>query len=178
LIGKEHIVAKTPAPIPVGFTALTPYLRVRGAKAAITFYKTVFGAKLESTVPMGDKLGHAEMTIGGAKIALADEFPEMNVVGPETLKGSSVALMHYCLDADAVFAKAVAAGAKVVRPLTNEFYGDRVGTIEDPFGHVWMIHTHIEDVAPEEINRRMAAMMASGPPPVATKKPAAKGKTP
>jgi PhnB protein len=166
-------MAKKPAPIPPGFTALTPYLRVKGAAKAIDFYKTVFGAKLEMTVPMGDRLGHAELIVGGAKLALADEIPEMNVVGPQTLKGSSVAIMHYCKDADAVFAKAVKHGAKVLRPITDEFYGDRVGTIEDPFGHVWMIHTHIEDVSPAEINRRLAAMMESAP-----KSPARKGRKP
>jgi PhnB protein len=163
-------MAKVKTGLAEGFTALTPYLRIRGASDAIAFYVSVFGAIETMRMHMGERIGHAELTIGGAKLALADEFPEMGVVGPKTLQGSSIALMHYCDDVDAVVAKAVAAGAKVLREVADQFYGDRVGTVEDPFGHVWMIHTHIEDVKPAELQKRLDAMMSGGaaPQPVAS----------
>ena len=148
------------SPIPKGYAAVNPYLRVKGAADAIAFYKKAFGAKERFRLPMGDRLGHAEIDIGGTTVMLSDEFPDHGAVGPATLKGTSVVLSLYVADADATFKKAVAAGAKVRRPLTDEFYGDRTGQIEDPFGHVWMIAQRIEEVSPKEMQKRLDAMMA------------------
>jgi PhnB protein len=168
-------MVKTVKPVPAGYTALTPYLRVKGAREAIAFYKAAFGAKVGLVIEMGDKIGHCELTIGDAKLALADEFPEMGIVGPKTIGRTSVALLHYCSDADAVIKAAEKAGAKVVQPAADQFYGCRMGQIEDPFGHVWMIQTQIEEVSDAEMQRRMEAMLAQpapGKPPA--KKAAAK----
>jgi PhnB protein len=165
------------APIAPGFTAITPYLRVKGAKDAIAFYKTVFGAKTETVMDMGGQIGHAELTIDGAKLCLADEFPEMGIVGPKTIGKTSVTIMHYCRDADATAAKAVAHGAVVRMPVADQFWGSRMGTIEDPFGHVWMIQTQIEEVSEAEMQKRMSAMMAERAPKPAEKKSAAKKKS-
>lgn len=149
-------------PIPDGYSAVTPYLIVKGAAQALDFYQRVFGARERMRLPgPGGAIMHAEIEIGGAAIMLADEFPQMGAVSPQTLGGSSVFVHLYVPDADAVFAAALAAGAKCEQPMENKFYGDRSGTLLDPFGHRWTLATHIEDVTPDEIARRMAAMMKS-----------------
>ena len=148
-------------PIPEGYQAATPYLCCKDAAKAIDFYKQAFGATEVMRIGSpGGKIGHAEMKIGDSTIMLADEFPEMDARGPQTIGGTPVGLAVYFEDADAVTARAVSAGAKVLRPLQDQFYGDRSATIADPFGHKWTISTHKEDVSPEEIQKRAAAMFA------------------
>jgi len=144
---------------PDGYHTATPYLIIQGAAAALDFYQKVFGATemVRMAQPDGG-IGHAEVRIGDSVVMLADECPEMGCRGPKSVGGSSVSLLLYFEDVDAVVARAVAAGAKLTQPVRNQFYGDRNATIEDPFGHVWIIATHIEDVSPEEMKRRMAAM--------------------
>ena len=146
-------------PIPDGYNAVTPYLIVDGAAKAIEFYKTVLGAaeRLRMDGP-GGKVGHAELTVGGSVIMLADEHPEMGAIGPRAVGGSPVGLHLYVADVDAVTARAAAAGGTVRHPPEDKFYGDRSSTIEDPFGHKWYLSTHVEDVPPDEIARRAAAM--------------------
>ncbi len=145
--------------IPEGFSTLTPYLVMSGASEAIEFYKKVFSATELVRMPMPNgKVGHAELRIGNSRFMLADEMPEMNMRGPKSLGGSPVGLCVYFEDCDSVFNRAVSSGAKVERPLADQFYGDRSGTVVDPFGHVWTIATHKEDVSPEEIKQRMAKM--------------------
>ena len=153
-------------PIPEGYRTATPYLIVKGAADAIEFYKRAFGATemLRMADPQG-RVGHAEIRIGDSVIMLADEHPAMGYRSPRALGGSSVSILLYLEDVDAVFERAVNAGAKALRPVTDQFYGDRSGTLEDPFGHVWTIATHVEDVSPEELKRRAAAAMRSAPPP-------------
>ena len=147
-------------PIPDGYHNVTPYLIVDGAGKAIDFYKKVFGAAEKMRMPApGGKVGHAELTIGDSMFMLADEHPEMDHRGPHAFKGSAVSLMVYVPDVDATVKTALAAGAKTVRPVENQFYGDRMGTIEDPFGHRWYVATHVEDVPPEEMAKRAAAAM-------------------
>jgi PhnB protein len=146
-------------PIPDGYQGVTPYLVIKGAAAAIDYYKKALGAVEMMRMPQADgRVGHAEIKLGEAVVMLADEFPEMNIVSPTTLGNTPVGLLLYVEDADATFNKAVALGAKVEKPMADQFYGDRTGTIKDPFGHKWTIATHKEDVTPEEMNRRMAAM--------------------
>jgi len=146
-------------PIPDGYHNITPYLVIKGAATAIDFYKKVFGAVEVMRMPQPDgRVGHAELKFGDSHVMLADEFPEMSVVGPQTLGNTSVGILLYVDDCDAVFNRAVALGAKVEKPLVDQFYGDRTGTVIDPFGHKWTIGTHKEDVSPEEMKRRMAAM--------------------
>ncbi|MBL0313122.1 MAG: VOC family protein [Holophagaceae bacterium] len=146
-------------PIPEGYHSVTPYLIVHGAANALDFYKRAFGAVelFRMEAPEG-RIGHAEIRIGDSHIMLADEHPEMGAKSPETLGGSPVSLMLYVQDVDQVFAQAVEAGAGVERPLADQFYGDRTGGLKDPFGHVWFVATHIEDVPPEELDRRAKAM--------------------
>ena len=145
--------------VPDGYPSLTPYLIVADAAAAIAFYQRVFGAKLRMKLDGPDgKIGHAELEIGNSLIMLADEHPERGALSPKTVGGTPVGLHVYLEDVDAVAAKAVAAGATLKRPVENQFYGDRLGSIVDPFGHLWHISTHVEDVSPEEIGRRAAAM--------------------
>lgn len=149
--------------VPEGYHTITPYLIVDGASQAIDFYKKAFGAtelyRLEG--PDG-KLGHAEIQIGNSRIMLADEHPQMGHKGPRALSGTPVSLLLYVDDCDAVFRKAVEAGGKVQMEMKDQFYGDRSGTLQDPFGHVWTVSTHVEDVPPEEVERRAAEMMKSG----------------
>jgi PhnB protein len=146
-------------PIPDGYHSVTPYLIVKGAAEALDFYRKAFGAEERMRLPMPDgRLGHAEIQIGGSVIMLADEFPEMGAKGPNSLGGTPVGICLYVTDSDAVYKRAVAAGAKVQRPIQDQFYGDRSGTVIDPFGHKWTITTHREDVSPEEMARRMKAM--------------------
>ena len=149
-------------PIPEGYHNVTPYLVVDGATKALDFYKRVFGARERMRMPgPGGKVGHAEIDIGDSVIMLADEHPEMGARGPGAFGGSPVSLMLYVPDVDATVKAAVAAGARVVRAVEDKFYGDRSGTIEDPFGHQWHVSTHKEDVPPDELARRAAAMAGS-----------------
>jgi PhnB protein len=145
--------------VPRGYQAVMPYLRVRDAAKAIRFYKKVFGAAERYRLRMAGRIGHAELDLGGCVVMLADEFPEAKAVGPKTLKGSSVSLTVYVDDVDKVVAKAVKAGSKLRRPVADQFYGDRAGQIEDPFGHIWMIQTRIEKVTPKEMQSRLNAML-------------------
>lgn len=146
-------------PIPDEYRGATPYLCVNGAAAAIEFYKKAFGATEIMRMPApGGKIGHAEIKIRDAVIMLADEFPEMGHVSAKSLGGSPVSILLYFENVDEVARQATAAGAKVVRPVEDQFYGDRMGKLEDPFGHFWFVATHKEDVSPEEMRRRAAAM--------------------
>jgi PhnB protein len=148
-------MAGTVKPIPQGYHAITPYLIVKGAANALDFYKKAFGAVEVFRFPQPDgRIGHAEIKIGDSMVMLADEHPEMGARSPETIGGSPISMLLYVTDADAVFNQAVAAGAKVVRPLANQFYGDRTGGVTDPFGHQWYIATHIEDVSSAEMQKR------------------------
>ena len=146
-----------PKPIPEGYHSVTPYLIVDDANAAIKFYERAFGAKEKFRLPMGDVIGHAEIVIGDSHVMIADVMDDGHK-DPRKLGGTPVSLMIYTSDADAMFKRAIAAGAKQLKPVENQFYGDRTGVLEDPFGHVWSIATHVEDVSDEEIRRRMAAM--------------------
>lgn len=143
-----------------GYHSVTAYLTVDDAAAAIDFYKTAFGAEEVMRMPMGDKIGHADIVIGDSHIMLSDEFPDMDKLGPKARGGATSSLMIYVENADAAFDKAIAAGATAVRPVEDQFYGDRSGWVKDPFGHEWTLSTHIEDVSPDEINKRMAEMMS------------------
>ncbi len=150
-------------PIPDGYHTVTPYLIVKDAAAALDFYQRALGAMERVRMPGPEgKIMHAEIQVGDSMIMLADEFPGMGAVSPQTIGGTAVGLCLYIKDVDARFQQAVAAGAKVERPLQNQFYGDRSGTIIDPFGHKWTLATHVEDVTPEEMQRRMAAMKPPG----------------
>jgi PhnB protein len=146
--------------IPDGYRSVTPYLIVKGADRAIDFYKKVFGAaqRMRMDGPNGT-VGHAEIEIDDSTIMLADEFPDMGFRSPQSLGGTGVSLHLYVKDVDACFNRAVAAGAKALRPVQDQFYGDRSGTVEDPFGHVWTISTHKEDLSPEELQKRLEAFM-------------------
>ncbi len=151
-------------PIPDGYHSVTPYLIVDGATRALDFYKRAFGAVELMRMPGPDgKLGHAEIRIGDSPIMLADEHPQMGARGPRSVGGTPVSICLYMPNVDAVVEQAVSAGAKIQRPLTNQFYGDRSATLEDPFGHVWHVATHVEDVSPEEMQRRAAQMMQQQP---------------
>lgn len=146
-----------PKPIPEGYHAVTPYLVCADAERAIDFYKKVFGAEERMRIAApGGKIGHAELVIGGSTIMLADEHPEMGARAPGAFGGSPVTLVLYVADVDATVARAVDSGARVQRPVEDKFYGDRMGTIVDPEGHVWHVATHIEDVPPDELLRRAA----------------------
>ncbi len=145
--------------IPAGYHSITPYLILKGAADGIEFYKKAFGATEMMRMPgTNGRIGHAEIKIGDSPIMLADESPEMNARSPQTLGGSPITILLYVEDVDAVVKKAVDAGAKLDRPIEDKFYGDRMGSITDPFGHTWHIATHKEDVAPEEMKKRAAAM--------------------
>jgi PhnB protein len=145
-------------PIPEGYHTATPYLIVKDAAHAIEFYKKAFGATELMRMPgPGGKIGHAEIKIGDSPIMLADEVPGMGFRSPESLGGSPISILLYVEDVDVVFSEALAAGAKIQRPVADQFYGDRTGGVTDPFGHVWYIATHKEDVSPEEMKKRAAA---------------------
>jgi PhnB protein len=146
--------------IPEGYHTVTPYLVVKNAAEAIEFYKRAFGASelLRMDGPDG-KVGHAEIRIGDSPVMLADEYPDMGFRSPQSLGGAAVSLMVYVENVDEVFQRAVAAGAKELRPVKDQFYGDRSGTVEDPFGHVWTVSTHVEDVSHEEMRRRAEEML-------------------
>ena len=149
--------------IPDGYYTATPYLYLSEASKAIDFYKRAFGAT--EMVRMGgpdDRVMHAELKIGNSIVMMADEFPEMNNRSPRTLGGASGSILLYVPDADAAFARAVKAGAKAVRPVELQFWGDKMGGLEDPFGHQWSLATHVEDVSPAEMDRRMKAMQPPG----------------
>lgn len=151
-------------PIPEGARSVTPHLIVGGAAAAIAFYEKAFEAKLKRSVPSpnGQGIMHAELAIGDSSIYLVDEFPGWGSIGPKTLGGSPVTIHLFVEDADAVFNRAVEAGAEVKMPLANAFWGDRYGIITDPFGHNWSIATHIEDIPTDELPRRMKEAMDQG----------------
>lgn len=148
-------------PIPDGYPRVIPYLTVQGAAAAIDFYSTVLGARerMRMSAPDG-MVGHAELEIGDSVVMLADEFPEMGGSSPKTVGGTAVTVMVYVDDVDATFKTALDHGARALRPVEDQFYGDRSGQFEDPFGHHWFISTHIEDVPEEEQMRRAATMMS------------------
>ena len=147
-------------PIPDGYSTVTPYLIVKGAANALDYYKMAFDAQEIMRMPGPDgKIAHAEIQVGTSRIMLADESPQMGHQSPLTLGGSGAGLMLYVTDADDTFKRAVSGGGKVVQPVKDQFYGDRSGTVADPFGHQWTIATHVEDVAPEDMKRRMDEAM-------------------
>jgi len=152
-----------PSHIPSGYHSVNPYLIVDNAARAMEFYQQAFGAQEVMRLgPPGGKIMHAEVQIGDSKVMFADEVPQMGALSPKSVGGSSVFIALYVENVDAVVAQATAAGAQVLRPVQDQFYGDRSGTVLDPFGHKWTIATHKEDVTPEEIERRFAAAMKSG----------------
>jgi PhnB protein len=146
----------TVKPIPEGYHTITPYLSVKDGEAAIEFYKKAFAAEelFRMPGPNGKGIGHAELQIGDSRLMLADEAPDLNFRSPKTLGGSPVMLYLYVDNSDAWFERAVSAGAKVSRPLEDQFYGDRSGCVDDPWGHRWYLSTHKEDVSPEEMEKR------------------------
>jgi PhnB protein len=149
-------------PIPEGYHTVTPYLIIGGAAEAIEFYKKAFGAtELFRMAQPDGKIGHAEIKIGDSPIMLSDEHPSMGYRGPKSLGGSPVSILLYVDDVDALVQQATAAGAKIDRPVEDKFYGDRSGSLTDPFGHIWHIATHKEDVSPEEMDKRAAAAGAA-----------------
>jgi len=149
--------------IPDGYYSLTPYLVITGAAKALEFYKQAFGAVEVFRMDGPDgRVHHAEIKVGDSHIMLADEYPEMGARGPRTIGGSPVSLMLYVEDVDATVGRAVEGGATLKRPVADQFYGDRTGGIEDPFGHAWYVATHIEDVPSEELQKRAAAAAHQG----------------
>ena len=146
-------------PIPQGYPRVTPYLCVDGASAAIDFYRSVFRAteRMRIAAP-GGKVGHAELQLGDSVIMLSDEYPDMQMRGPKAIGGTPVTVSVYVEDVDDVFERAVKHGAKPLRAVENQFYGDRSGQFEDPFGHRWSVASHVEDVPPDEMQRRAKAM--------------------
>jgi PhnB protein len=147
----------TVQPIPEGYPQITPYLCVDGASAAIEFYSEVFGAteRMRMDDPDG-RIGHAELQLGDSVFMLADEYPDLGIRGPKTIGGTPVTMSVYVEDVDSVVDRAVNAGAKLLRPVEEKFYGDRAGQFEDPFGHRWSVATHVEDMSPEEMAKRAA----------------------
>ena len=148
-------------PIPDGYPRVTPYLCVDGADAAIAFYTKVLGAteKVRMGAPQG-KIGHAELELGDSVVMLADEHPEVGFLSPKSVGGTPVTISVYVEDVDVVYERAVAEGASAERPVEDQFYGDRTGQFQDPFGHRWHVATHVEDVPPEEMQKRAAEAMA------------------
>ena len=146
-------------PIPPGYHTVTPGMIVDDGPGALEFYKKAFGAEELFRMPMGDKIAHAEIKIGDSIVMLSDEWPDMGMLSPKARGGTTVSLMLYVEDVDSAFKRAVDAGGTVERQVQNEFYGDRTGTLRDPFGHRWVLATHVEDVPPEEMTRRMEDWM-------------------
>jgi PhnB protein len=154
---------KKVSPTPAGYRSVTPYLAIRGATQALEFYKKAFGAKEIMRMPgPGGGIGHAEIGIGDSRVMLADEFPEMQFLSPQARGGTTVSIHVYVKDVDGLVERAVAEGAKIRRAIENQFYGDRTGTIEDPFGHVWHFATHVEDVSMAELRKRAAQKAGQG----------------
>jgi len=152
-----------PKPIPDGYHSVTPYMTLADAAAAIEFYKKAFGATELYRIPGPDgRIGHAEIQIGDCRMMLSDEFPEMGVTSPKTLGGTTASFLIYVPDVDTQFKRALAAGGKEIRPLQDQFYGDRSGTLTDPFGHKWTLATHVEDVPEDEMQRRSEAHLNQG----------------
>jgi len=149
-------------PIPDGYEGAIPYLAVRKASEAIAFYKKAFGAREVLCIAHGGKIGHAELEIGNAKIMLSDEFPEHDALSPGTIGGTPFVIHLYVPDVDCFTRRAVDAGLHVLRPVKDQFYGDRCGKFEDPFGHRWIIATRLEDLTPEELQARAAALFSDG----------------
>jgi PhnB protein len=149
-------------PIPEGYHSLTPYLIVDGGAEAIEYYKRAFGAIELFRMDHGGKVGHAELKIGDSPFMLGDEQPQMGYRGPKSIGGTPVSLMIYVEDVDTIYKQAIEAGGVEVKPLQDQFYGDRSGTLTDPFGHVWTVATHKEDVTPEEMDKRLAALHGGG----------------
>jgi PhnB protein len=145
-------------PVPSGYHSITPYLIVDGAAEAIEFYRQAFGATEVLRMPMGDRIGHAEIRIGDSHVMLADEHPEMDLLGPNKRGGATASLMIYLPDVDIAFERALQAGARQERAVEDQFYGDRSGTLLDPFGHRWTLSTHFEDVSEAEMQKRMMAV--------------------
>jgi PhnB protein len=155
-------MSKAISPVPAGYHSVTPYLCVKGAAKAIEFYGKAFGATELTRMAQPDgRIAHAEIEIGDSRLMLADEFPEMGFVAPKGGERTPVMLHLYLADVDTVFARAVEAGATSVRPIADQFYGDRGGMLADPFGHYWYVSTHVEDVPEDEMQRRMKAAMAA-----------------
>lgn len=144
--------------VPEGYHSVTPYLTVDDAAAALDFYARAFGATEVMRMPMGDKIGHAEIMIGDSHVMLSDEWPDYGKLGPKARGGATSSLMIYLPDVDAAYRRALDAGAEAERPVEDQFWGDRSGSVRDPFGHSWMLSTHVEDVSPEEMQQRMKAM--------------------
>jgi PhnB protein len=151
-------------PIPDGHRTVAPYLAIKNAAAALEFYEQGFGAveTYKLIVPDG-RVGHAEIRLGDSLIMLSDELPELGGKAPEALGGSPVSIHLYVEDVDAFVKRAVAAGARELKPVANQFYGDRSGQLQDPFGHLWWVATHKEDVASDEMQRRVRALFAKAP---------------
>ena len=157
---RKTAAAKKVQPIPKGYHSVTAYLSIRDAAGALEYYKKAFGAKetLRMQGPDG-RVGHAEIKVGDSFVMMADEFPNMGFLGPQSRGGTTVQLMIYVKDCDDTVNKAVAAGGTLKRAVQDQFYGDRSGTVEDPFGHIWTIATHVEDVPPAEMRRRSEEAM-------------------
>jgi PhnB protein len=149
-------------PIPDGYHSVTPYLIVDGGAAAIDYYKKAFGATELFRMDHGGKIGHAEIKIGDSPVMLADEQPSMGYVSPQKLGGTPVSLMIYVEDVDSVYKRAIGSGGVELKALQDQFYGDRSGTLKDPFGHIWTVATHKEDVTPEEMNKRISKAHGTG----------------
>ena len=149
-------------PIPEGYHSVTPYLIIDGAADALEYYKKAFGAVELFRMEHEGKIGHAEIKIGDSPIMLSDENPQEGYKSPKTLGGSGVGIMIYVDDVDTIFNQAIAAGGTEIKAIQDQFYGDRSGTLTDPYGHVWTVATHKEDISPEEIEKRLAAFKTAG----------------
>jgi PhnB protein len=151
-----------PQPVPEGYNTVTPYLAVEDAAAAIEYYKKAFGAKERVRMDAPDgKIGHAELEIGDSIVMLSDPFPQASTKPPKELGGTSASVFLYVEDVDSVVQDAIDAGATITMPVEDQFWGDRFGSVTDPFGHLWSIATHVEDVPPEEMAERAKAAMAA-----------------
>jgi PhnB protein len=154
-------MASAVKPVPEGYHSVTPYLIVKGGAEAIAFYERAFGARELFRMKQQDgRVGHAELEIGDSRVMLADEHPDIGALSPQSIGGSPVTIHLYVADVDTTVARAVAAGARITRPVEDQFYGDRIGGLVDPFGHVWYVATHKEDVPPDELERRAAQQHA------------------